>query len=54
MECLESFSINIRGNNLFGVPPIQNWSDPSGIRYFSLDTIGNLSRYNIEGFKNIA
>ena len=53
MDCLESFTINIRGNNLLGVPPIQNWSDPSGIRYFSLDTIGNLSRYNIEGFKNI-
>lgn len=52
MDCLDSFTINLRGNDLIGLGPIDVWEDQSQ-RYFALNLSNNLSRYNIQGFKTI-
>jgi hypothetical protein len=52
MECLRSFTINIRQNTTFGTPEIDTWSD-LGNTFFTLNTSNNFSRFNIQGFKNV-
>ena len=52
MDCLNSFTINLRGTLFVGGPETDIWEDQSQ-RYFALNLSNQFSRYNIQGFKTI-